>query len=134
MATDRIVVNSSGKDIILADWSDTVLEGVPAEFSNDFQVAKFFRGTKVQVFDRGNQSVTLAFTVIKEWKSINAAFDWFLTARRTVPKTGNVTWQSRDRSSVFTKQIRGAGIQVRSLPRIGLATRTVYEIIGGEVS
>jgi hypothetical protein len=134
-AGTRIVVTANGKDTILADWTDVVIGAPDVRTETDVQLAKFFRGKKAVVFDRGNEVDTIRVTVQRTWPKLLDARIWRLDARRLTPRFGNVAFYFADYgAATAVRFLKNAVVQVSVQANKGVTTLADYTFIGGEIT
>lgn len=74
--------------IQLTDWSDYPAQNVSVNGETVFEAVDIVRAAAKRFFSRGNDRVTLSFTVRREFATHNEAQAYLLTAFSTLPKFG----------------------------------------------
>jgi hypothetical protein len=72
--------------IQLTDWSDYPAQNVAVNGETVFEAVDIVRAAAKRFYPRGNDQVTLAFTVRREFATHHEAQVYFLTAYSTLPK------------------------------------------------
>lgn len=141
MNTRITVTDSAGKVFILCDPNgsngsliDIVEDNVTSEPGNDLQIIKYFRGQEIEVVDRAQVQTAWSFLLLKEWANLANAEAWTDDARSLCPRVGLVQKTKYDyKGGASNRWLRNAGISLKHLPSIGVATFTQVSIIGGAV-
>jgi hypothetical protein len=74
--------------IQLTDWSDYPAQNVTVNGQSVYEAVDIVRAAAKRFFSRGNDSVTLQFSVRREFASMRDAQNYLLTVYSTLPKSG----------------------------------------------
>ena len=98
------------------------------------QVAEYFRGASVQVFDRGNKRTSVTFEVARLHPTLRASEVYVLEHATKIPNRGLVILESKTPNGPVTRRyLNNAECEVVDASYEGVSTFHSYQILGGEI-
>lgn len=128
MTNTRIEVDG----VVLADWTDTITHSDVDE-QVAVEIVEKIEAEEPDRYDRGNVQTILSFSVGREHPNLQAAVDYRLLIRSTVPRVGVLlTLTTKDfNGSVSERYLRTPAIRIRRPQNVGVFTFADFVITGG---
>jgi len=126
--------DQQSQEHILAEDGQETYSGLTLTPESEMQVKRFMRAENAAPEDRGNQMLSLEFTVARQHASISAASQYSLEIAATVPREGLVKFERLDGEVVAFKRFFQLGIvRLVGIVPFGVRTDLTWRIIGGNL-